>query len=82
MKLEAVTKLDNRNSATSKKIDDDVTSANYDAIVIFPIYGQVAAIRKPDPGRIVRRTDIFINTVTFYVTTTELKTLKRVRDIN
>ena len=61
MKLEAVTKLGNRNSATSKKTDNDVTSANYDAMVIFPIYGQVSAIRKPDPGRMVRRTDIFIN---------------------
>ena len=35
MKLGPVTKLYKRNTATSKKLDDDVLSANYDAIVIF-----------------------------------------------
>ena len=44
MKLGPVTKLDKRNKTTSKmskkkKIDDDVMSANCDAIVIFPIFG-------------------------------------------
>ena len=45
----------------SKKIDDGVISVNCDIIVIFPIYGQFGAIRKPDPGRIVCKTYIFIN---------------------
>ena len=36
-------------------------SANFDAIVIFPIYGQFGAIRKPDSKRIVCKTYIFIN---------------------
>ena len=36
-------------------------SENYDAIVIFPTYGQFGAIWKPDCGRIVYKTDIFIN---------------------
>ena len=40
MKLVLVTKLDKGNASTSKKIDDDVMSANCDAIVFFPIYGQ------------------------------------------
>ena len=29
--------------------------------IIFPIYGQFAAIRKPDSGRMVYKTYIFIN---------------------
>ena len=40
MKLGLLTKLDKGNASTSKKIDDDVMSANCDAIVFFPIYGQ------------------------------------------
>ena len=36
-------------------------SANCDVIVIFPIYGQFWAIQKPDSGRIVCKTYIFIN---------------------
>ena len=45
----------------SKKIDDDVILANCDVIVIFPIYGQIGAIRKLDFGCIVCKTYIFIN---------------------
>ena len=47
MKLGPVTKLDKRNSNV-KKIDDDAMSVNCDVIVFFPIYGQFAAICKPD----------------------------------
>ena len=61
MKLGSVTKLEKRNKETSKKIIDDVMPANCDVIVIFPIYGQFEAIRKPDSGRIVCKTYIFIN---------------------
>ena len=39
-----------RNTATSKKIDDDVVSANCEVFVIFLIHGQV--IQKPGSGRI------------------------------
>ena len=49
MKLGRVTKLDKRNKATSKKIDDDVMSANFDVIAIFLIYGQFGAIRNRIP---------------------------------
>ena len=45
MKLEPVIKLDKRNTATSKKFDDDLLLANYDVIAFFPSYGQFAAIR-------------------------------------
>ena len=61
MKHEPVHKLDTRNTATSKKIDDDVMSANCEAIVFFPIYGQFAATLKPDSGRTVYKIYIFIN---------------------
>ena len=43
MKLGEVTKLDKRNLATSKKIDDDVMSANCNVIVFFLIYGHSEA---------------------------------------
>ena len=36
-------------------------SENCNIIAIFPIYGQFGAIRKPDSGRIVCKTYIFIN---------------------
>ena len=36
-------------------------SANFDAIVVFSIHGQFGAIQKPDTGRIVCKTYIFIN---------------------
>ena len=61
MKLGPVTKIDKRNKITSKKFDDDVVSANCDILLIFSIYGQFRAIRKPDSGRIVCKTYIFIN---------------------
>ena len=36
-------------------------SANCDVSVIFSIFDQLGAIRKPDSGRIVCKTYIFIN---------------------
>ena len=61
MKLGSVTKLDKGNKINLKIIDDDVMLRNCDAITIFPIYGQFGAIWKPDYGRIVCKTCIFIN---------------------
>ena len=61
MKLGPITKLDKRNEATSKKFDDGVMSPNCNVIAIFPIYGQFGAVRKPDSGRIVCKTYIFVN---------------------
>ena len=61
MNLLPVTQLEKRNKRMSKKIDDDVVLANCDVIVIFPIYGQIGAIRKLDFGCIVCKTYIFIN---------------------
>ena len=61
MKLEPVTKLDKRNTATSINIDDYVRSANCDAIDIFLIYSQFGATRKTDFVYMVCKTYIFIN---------------------
>ena len=61
MKLGPVTKLTKRNTAMSKKFDDGIMLANFCVIVIFPIYDQFGAIRKPELGRMVCKTYIFIN---------------------
>ena len=45
MKLRATTKRDKRNTATSKKLDHDVLSANYDAIVVFRIMANLEQFR-------------------------------------
>ena len=50
MKLGPVTKIDKRNKITSEKFDDDVISEIYDVIVIFRIFGQFGAVRRPDSG--------------------------------
>ena len=47
MKLGPLTKITRENK--KQKIGNDVMSANCDMIIIFPIYGQFGAIRKPDP---------------------------------
>ena len=61
MRLGPVTKLKKKNKTTLKKFDDDVMSADYDVIIIFPIYGQFSAIRKEKSGCIVCKIYIFIN---------------------
>ena len=61
MKLGPVDIIDKRNKTNVRKFDDDVMSANYDVIVIFPIYGQFGAIWKPDSERIACKTYIFNN---------------------
>ena len=61
MILGPVTKLDKRNKTTAKIFDDNVMSVSCEVIVTFPIYGEFGAIRKPDSGRIVCKTCIFIN---------------------
>ena len=53
MKLGPVTKRYKRNKATSKNFDDD--------IIIFSIYDQFGVIRKPDSGRRVCKSYVFIN---------------------
>ena len=60
MKLGPATKFENRNKTMSKKFDNGVISVKCDVIIIFPIYGQFGAIRKPNFGRIVCKTYIFI----------------------
>ena len=71
MKLGPGTKLEKRNTATSKKLDEDVVSVNFDVLVIFPIYGQFGVIVKLDSGRMVTLILTFLVTETFYLTKTE-----------
>ena len=75
MKLGPASKHDKRSTATSKKTDDDVMSANCDVVVFFPIYGEFSAIRKPDSGCMVYKTYIFINNNLLQNLKTELKKL-------
>ena len=55
-----------RETNQRQKIDDNVMSANCDVIVIFPIYGQFGAIRKPYSRFIVCKTYILINSNLLY----------------
>ena len=75
MKLGSVTKRNKKNKTTSKIFGDDVMSENCDVIAIFLICSQFGAIPKPDSGRIVCKTYIFINS-NFYLTKTENRTKK------
>ena len=61
MKLGPVTKLDKRNKQNQKKIDVDVASENYDVIVIFRIFGQSGAVRRPDSGHSVSKSHVSSN---------------------
>ena len=81
MKLGPVTKLDKRNKATSKKIDDDVMSANCDVMALFPIYGQFGDIRRPDSGRIVCKVT-FSLIVTFYFTKPKNRAKKSLKQLS
>ena len=63
MKLGPVIKLDKRNNV--KKIADEVMSTNCEVILIFPIYGQFGAIRKPDSKCIVCKTFINSNLLSY-----------------
>ena len=65
MKLGPGTKIYKRNKATSIKFDDDIVFANYDVIVLFSIYGQFEAIRKPFSRSMAYKTYIFINSNLF-----------------
>ena len=68
MKFGLVTKLDKRNTVRLKRFDE--FSESCDVIVIFPIYSQFGAIRKPYPGRkIIKLTFSII--ATFYLAKTE-----------
>ena len=70
MKHGPVTKIEKRKKKCQKKFDDDVMSVNCEIIVIFSIYGQFGAIRKPGSGRIVCKTYILL-IAAFYLTKTE-----------
>ena len=58
MKLGPVTKLNKWNTTKSRQINDDVVSASYDVIVIFPIYGWFGAFWNLDSRGMVYDFDI------------------------
>ena len=74
MKLGPVTKLGKRNNTTSKKFEDDFMSGNCDVTVIFWIFGQFGAVRRPDPGNIVCKNYVFSNSNLFIKTENRTKT--------
>ena len=51
-------------------------SANYDAIVIFPIYGKFGVIQKPNSGRIVCKLKLSL-IATFYFQKTQKSLTQR-----
>ena len=74
MKLGPVTKLDKRNKTTSKKIDIDV-------IVIFRIFGQFGAVRRPDSGTESAKVMLLV-IGTFCLTKTENRTKKSLTQLS
>ena len=73
--LGSITKLERRNTPTSKKIEEDLMAVNYDFIAIFANRGQFRPIRKLDSSRQAYNTYIFINSNPIS-TKTETKTRK------
>ena len=81
MKLGPVTKLDNRNKTSSKKFVDDAISENCDVIVIFRIFGQFRAVRRPDSGHRVCKSYVSV-TVTFPLTKNENRNRKSLTQLS
>ena len=75
MKLGLVTKLDKKNKTTSKTFDDDVMSKNCDVIVIFRIFSQFGAVRRPVSGTVSAKV-MFSVIAAFCLTKTENRTKK------
>ena len=61
MKLGPVINLDKRNKTTSKKFDVYIMSKNCDVIVVFRIFGQFGAVRRPDSVYRVCKSYVFSN---------------------
>ena len=74
MKLGPVTKLDKRNKKTSKKFDVDVTSENYDVIVIFRIFWPISSSLEVR-FRMQSLQKLFFSVIVTFCLKTELKNL-------
>ena len=61
MKLGTITRPGKKTESTSKKFDDGIIFKNCDVIATCLTHRQLGAIQKPDSGRIVCKTYIFIN---------------------
>ena len=80
MKFGPVTKPYKENKTESKKVDNDFMSVNRDVIIIFQIYDQFRAIRKPDSRDTVCETFIFINSN--HLKTAENRTIKSLTQLS
>ena len=65
MKLGPVTKIDKRKKSKSKKFEVNVMSENFDVIIVFRIFGQFGAVRRPDSGHRVCKKYVFSNSNLF-----------------
>ena len=81
LKLGPVTKLDKKNKTTSKKFDVDVMSESCDVIVVFRIFGQFGAFRRPDSGHRVCKSYVFSNS-SFCLTKPENRTKKSLTQLS
>ena len=61
MRLGPVTKLEKKNKTTSRKLDVDVMSENHDVIVVFRLFVQFGAVRRPDSGHRVCKIYVLSN---------------------
>ena len=75
MKLGPLTKLDKRNKTASKIFDNDVMSINCKVIVIFRIFGQFGAVRKPDSEHKICKSYFLLLILTFSRRKTEDRTI-------
>ena len=80
MKFGPVTKPYKESKTESKRVDNDFMSVNRDVIIIFQIYDQFGAIRKPDSRDTVCETFIFINSN--YLKTAENRTIKSLTQLS
>ena len=81
MKLRPVTKLDKRNKTTSKKIEFDVMSEYYDAIVSFWILSNLEQSRGRIPDTESAKV-MFSVIATFCLTKTENRTKKSLTQLS
>ena len=81
MKLGPATKIDKRNTKTSKKFDDDIMSKNCDVIAIFPISTNLEQSGNRIPNAQSLKL-IFSLIVTFYLTKTENGTKKSLTQLS
>ena len=61
MEFGPVTKFDKRDKTTSKNFDVYIMSEKCDVVVIFRIFGQFGAVRRPDSEHRICKSYVFSN---------------------